>query len=151
MALNGTGQGPSVVLCAESSQLEAWHQIPISKPWSSNPDRNVRLTECRRKKRSRGLGQRRLRILPPHSFPLATDAGIGVNLTAPFHGLEDEMLAAANNLEFEKADLLRDQTRELKRTIDGSQSPKDVQTAKPASYLGSRRKGRRRRITRRPN
>jgi len=31
------------------------------------------------------------------------------------------MLTAANNLEFEKAALLRDQIRELKRATDGSQ------------------------------
>ena len=36
--------------------------------------------------------------------------------------LEEEMLAAANNLEFEKAALLRDQIRELKRTFDGGDS-----------------------------
>jgi excinuclease ABC subunit B len=33
--------------------------------------------------------------------------------------LEEEMLAAANNLEFEKAALLRDQVRELKRGLGG--------------------------------
>ena len=45
----------------------------------------------------------------------------GVDLTAMTNELESEMLAAANNLEFEKAALLRDQFRERKRAIDGSQ------------------------------
>ena len=36
--------------------------------------------------------------------------------------LEEEMLAAANNLEFEKAALLRDQIRELKR-MTGAPAP----------------------------
>jgi excinuclease ABC subunit B len=54
--------------------------------------------------------------------------------------LEEEMLAAANNLEFEKAALLRDQIRELKRTVDGSDPSKP---AKPVSYNpASIRKGR---------
>jgi excinuclease ABC subunit B len=53
--------------------------------------------------------------------------------------LEEEMLAAANNLEFEKAALLRDQIRELKRTVDGSDPSK---VAKLVSY--TRGKGRRR-------
>ena len=35
--------------------------------------------------------------------------------------LEEEMLAAANNLEFEKAALLRDQIRELKRNLEPNQ------------------------------
>jgi len=45
-----------------------------------------------------------------------------------------EMLAVANNLEFEKAALLRDQIRELKRAIDGSRSAKEAQFAKPTGY-----------------
>ena len=39
-----------------------------------------------------------------------------------------------NNLEFEKAALLRDQIRELKRAIDGSQPAKDVKSAVGVSY-----------------
>jgi excinuclease UvrABC nuclease subunit len=46
------------------------------------------------------------------------------------------MLVAANNLEFEKAALLRDQIRELKRAITGSQpaAPAKAGTAKPVNY-----------------
>src|SRR5262249_34233893 len=43
------------------------------------------------------------------------DAGGDFCLTETLRGLEEEKLAAANNLEFEKAALLRDQIRELKR------------------------------------
>ncbi|MEK7780494.1 MAG: excinuclease ABC subunit UvrB [Verrucomicrobiota bacterium] len=47
------------------------------------------------------------------------DAGVDFDVAETIRELEDEMLAAANNLEFEKAALLRDQIKELKRTIDG--------------------------------
>lgn len=47
-----------------------------------------------------------------------SDAGMDLDLTETIKELEVEMLAAANNLEFEKAALLRDQVRELKRHID---------------------------------
>jgi len=43
------------------------------------------------------------------------------------------ILTAANNLEFEKAALLRDQIRELKRAIDDSQPAKEV-NVKAISY-----------------
>jgi excinuclease ABC subunit B len=48
------------------------------------------------------------------------DAGMDVDLTETINELEDEMLAAANELKFEKAALLRDQIKELKRTLDGA-------------------------------
>lgn len=47
------------------------------------------------------------------------DAGVDFDVAETIRELEDEMLAAANNLEFEKAALLRDQIKELKRTVDG--------------------------------
>jgi excinuclease ABC subunit B len=59
------------------------------------------------------------------------DAGMDVDLTTTIQELEEEMLGAANNLEFEKAALLRDQIKELKRAIDGSEPAKSSQ---PASY-----------------
>ena len=72
------------------------------------------------------------------------DVGMDVDLTTTVQELEDEMLAAANELKFEKAALLRDQIKELKRMIDGSQPVKEVKRplAKPASY-GDVRKSRR--------
>ena len=61
------------------------------------------------------------------------DAGMDVDLTATIRELEEEMLAAANNLEFEKAALLRDQIRELKRAMDGSQ-PAKTSRVQPTRY-----------------
>jgi excinuclease ABC subunit B len=47
------------------------------------------------------------------------DAGVDFDVAETIRELEEEMLTAANNLEFEKAALLRDQIKELKRTLDG--------------------------------
>jgi excinuclease ABC subunit B len=63
------------------------------------------------------------------------DAGMDVDFTTTIGELEDEMLAAANNLEFEKAALLRDQIKELKRAIDGSIP---AAKASPVDYRKSR-------------
>ena len=57
------------------------------------------------------------------------DAALDVDLTETINELETEMLAAAEKLEFEKAALLRDQIKELKRMIAG-----DKPEAKPVSY-----------------
>ena len=65
-----------------------------------------------------------------------------VDLTQTINELESEMLAAANNLEFEKAALLRDQIRELKRAIDGSQLAREAKPVKSASYRKGKRGGR---------
>jgi excinuclease ABC subunit B len=72
------------------------------------------------------------------------DAGMDVDLTQTINELEAEMLAAANNLEFEKAALLRDQVRELKRAIDGSQPAKETKEVKgrAVSYRKGKRPGR---------
>ena len=43
------------------------------------------------------------------------------DVTETVRELEEEMLTAANNLEFEKAALLRDPIRELKRAASGAQ------------------------------
>jgi excinuclease ABC subunit B len=61
------------------------------------------------------------------------DAKMDVDITETIQELEDEMLAAANELKFEKAALLRDQIKELKRMIDGDRPAGE---AKPptASY-----------------
>jgi excinuclease ABC subunit B len=47
------------------------------------------------------------------------EAGVDFDVAETIRELEEEMIVAANNLEFEKAALLRDQIKELKRTIDG--------------------------------
>ena len=44
------------------------------------------------------------------------------DITETIRELEEEMIEASNRLEFEKAALLRDQIRELKRTVDGGVS-----------------------------
>jgi excinuclease ABC subunit B len=64
-----------------------------------------------------------------------------IDLTETINELESEMLIAANNLEFEKAALMRDQIKELKRAIDGSQPAKDAKGSGSVSY----RKGNKRR------
>ena len=71
------------------------------------------------------------------------DAGMDVDLTETLSELEKEMLSAADNLEFEKAALLRDQINELKRAVDGKPAP-PVKPAGKASYRkgGPRRPGR---------
>src|SRR5687768_3662503 len=69
------------------------------------------------------------------------ESGGNFDVTETLRELEQEMLEAANNLEFEKAALVRDQIRELKRTYGGATgSPPTPQ--KPVSY----RKGRRRKV-----
>jgi excinuclease ABC subunit B len=66
-----------------------------------------------------------------HAF--LNESGVDIDLNETIRELEEEMLAAANNLEFEKAALLRDQVRELKRAVDGSAPVTDTR-AQPVSY-----------------
>ncbi len=56
-----------------------------------------------------------------------------IDITATIKELEEEMLTAANNLEFEKAALLRDQVKELKHALEGT-AVKPEKPAKPVSY-----------------
>ena len=72
------------------------------------------------------------------------DAGMDVDLTETISELESEMLTAANNLEFEKAALLRDQIRELKRAIDGSAPATETKrrSAPAVSYAKPRKRRR---------
>jgi excinuclease ABC subunit B len=64
------------------------------------------------------------------------DGKLDLDLTATIQELEAEMLKAAEDLQFEKAALLRDQIKELKRMRDGGESGKG---AKPVNYKKSRR------------
>ena len=59
------------------------------------------------------------------------DAALDVDLTETIGELETEMLKAAEELHFEKAALLRDQIKELKRMVN---SEKAETEAKPVSY-----------------
>jgi excinuclease ABC subunit B len=65
------------------------------------------------------------------------ETGGNFDITETLRELEQEMIEAANNLEFEKAALLRDQIRELKRMAAG-----EIPEAKPrpVSYKGRKRK-----------
>src|SRR6266567_422987 len=65
------------------------------------------------------------------------DAGGNSELTETLRELEEEMLAAANKLEFEKAALARDQIRELKRAMSDGKGPAN---AKPSSYGRARKR-----------
>ena len=69
-----------------------------------------------------------------HSF--LAESGVDIDLNETIKELEEEMVGAANNLEFEKAALLRDQVRELKRMAGGSQPGDGGKTtpARPVSY-----------------
>ena len=76
-----------------------------------------------------------------HSF--LAETGVDIDINETIKELEEEMLGAANNLEFEKAALLRDQVRELKRTTGAAEAPKQAKAgaARPVSY-GKTRKSR---------
>jgi excinuclease ABC subunit B len=74
------------------------------------------------------------------------DAGGSFDITETIRELEGEMLEAANRLEFEKAALLRDQIRELKRSTGPRQLNEPGQ--KPLTY--PRKKGGKKRMAGRP-
>jgi len=79
---------------------------------------------------------------------------VDLDLSETIKQLEEEMLAAANNLEFEKAALRRDQIRELKRAMEGVEPAPGARTtptsrvsyrdAKPKSGAGRNARGKRR-------
>jgi len=64
------------------------------------------------------------------------DAKLDVDLTQTISELESEMLKAAEDLHFEKAALLRDQIKELKRMLDGGQP---AEKTRSVSYKKSKR------------
>lgn len=88
-----------------------------------------------------------------HAF--LNESGVDLDISTTIKELEEEMVSASNNLEFEKAALLRDQIRELKKAVDGSQPASPPSGgANPVSYLkgrkresGARRGGKSRRVT----
>jgi excinuclease ABC subunit B len=67
---------------------------------------------------------------------LLRETSTDIDVTETIRELEGEMLKAAEDLQFEKAALLRDQIKELKRMLDGGK-PEDK--PKPVSYRKSRR------------
>jgi excinuclease ABC subunit B len=76
------------------------------------------------------------------------ESGGDIDITATIRELEEEMLGAANNLEFEKAALLRDQIRELKRALEGSVAVKEGKAETPLNYRkpGKPRSGNRKQV-----
>ena len=76
------------------------------------------------------------------------ETGVDLDVSVTIKELEEEMLKAANNLEFEKAALLRDQIRELKRVLDG-QPAKNASVSERTSYrkgAGKRRSSGRKQV-----
>jgi excinuclease ABC subunit B len=70
------------------------------------------------------------------------ESGVDIDLSQTIKELEEEMLTAANNLEFEKAALLRDQVRELRRTLEGAPAGKELKPAGRAVNYRKSGKGR---------
>ena len=68
------------------------------------------------------------------------DAGVDFDVAETIRELESEMIEASNNLEFEKAALLRDQVKELKRTSGISSEAGGKSPAKSVSYKKKRGK-----------
>jgi excinuclease ABC subunit B len=66
------------------------------------------------------------------------DAKLDVDLAATISELESDMLKAAEELQFEKAALLRDQIKELKRMMDGEKA-EETATAERGSYRRQKR------------
>jgi excinuclease ABC subunit B len=70
---------------------------------------------------------------------LIHDAGGNFDVLETIRELESEMVQAANNLEFEKAALLRDQIRELKRMANPKQPQDASGSREPVSYAKPKR------------
>jgi excinuclease ABC subunit B len=67
------------------------------------------------------------------------ETGVDLDVTETIREIEQEMLAAANNLEFEKAALLRDQIRELKRGSEAAIPGVPDRPRKKVSYSAGRK------------
>ena len=87
----------------------------------------------------RGVADREHQHPRPRHSGAALDQRMG-DVAETMLQLEQEMLEAANNLEFEKAALLRDQIRELKRMTGENPGAKPASKPRQTSY----RKGKRR-------
>jgi len=69
------------------------------------------------------------------------EAGGNMDVTETIRELEDEMITASNNLEFEKAALLRDQIRELKRSFSNDSS-REESSSSPVKYKQGKKRRR---------
>jgi excinuclease ABC subunit B len=70
---------------------------------------------------------------------LLNEVGGNFDLTETLRELQEQMIEASNNLEFEKAALLRDQIRELKRNF-AKELPAEKTAPSPVRYKPARRK-----------
>jgi excinuclease ABC subunit B len=68
------------------------------------------------------------------------DAGGNFDVTETIRQIEEEMIEAANNLEFEKAALLRDQIKELKRGTSETTAASGPRARYPKGKTGRRKK-----------
>ena len=80
-----------------------------------------------------------------HAESFLAETGVDLDFSQTIKELEEEMITAANNLEFEKAALLRDQIRELKRAMagDAAEPKKDLKGYSRANYKKGRASGQR--------
>jgi excinuclease ABC subunit B len=79
------------------------------------------------------------RELDSQAQSMLNESGADIDIAATIRELEQEMIAASNNLEFEKAALLRDQVRELKRAMDGTPPGKPGREEKVSYRKGKSR------------
>jgi len=70
---------------------------------------------------------------------LLNESGVDIDLSDTIRELNRRWWVAANNLEFEKAALLRDQVKELKRTLEGSKTTKPIKLSKAAAAARNER------------
>lgn len=66
------------------------------------------------------------------------ETGGNFDITETIREIEGQMVEAANNLEFEKAALYRDQLKELKKHLSGETSSTPVRYTKPAGKRGKK-------------
>ena len=76
-----------------------------------------------------------------YAASVINDAGGNFDVTETIRELEAQMLEAANNLEFEKAALFRDQIRELKRNFSGGGSGPQPVSGRVVSYRKGKKRG----------
>ncbi len=77
------------------------------------------------------------------SKAVINDAGGNFDLTETIRELEGEMIEASNNLEFEKAAMLRDQIKELKNRMGGQAATAPSKSARYGKNSGKRTRARR--------
>ncbi len=69
------------------------------------------------------------------------DAKLDIDLTQTISELETDMLKAAEELQFEKAALLRDQIKELKRMLNGEKAEAEAPVSKTSYRRQKRARG----------